>query len=210
MADNENLYNQPLTSETPYQQNDPAQFQQAVQVNQPVNNANYSTQWNRVVCVISSAFFIVGIIASSLMLTTGIYDKVNIVLYLSFIPLIFTVVGSALGSCSNLYASINISSASRTITIRKHKVCFCFNDKVVIKINDLQQVIVQTDNRTHYEENGNSYNAFEVIFKLIDGREVKGCTGMINKNGEGTRVYQIIRNALPPSIAFGGDLANFN
>ena len=85
--------------------------------------------------------------------------------------------------------------------------CFCFSKQEVVQIKDLQQVIVQTDITTRYKKYRGRYYSFKVIFRLSDGREVKGCSEIIDKNGEGRRAFRIIRNALPSRIVFGGNLA---
>jgi len=141
------------------------------------------------------------------LIVTGILNGDSYGALIGLFPLLFAVVATILGSCISLYVIINISSTSGTIIINKKKMCFCFSKKEIVQINDLQQVTVQTDYSTHYEINGVHYDAFEIIFRLSDGREVKGCSGIIDKNGEGRRAFQIIRNALPSRIVFGGNLA---
>ena len=141
------------------------------------------------------------------MIVNGISTGQTQTILMAFIPLIFSVVATILGSCISLYVIINISSTSGLIIINKKKMCFCFNKQECVQINDLQQVIVQTDTTTRYTECGERYYSFEVIFRLSDGREVKGCSGIIDKDGEGRRAFQIIRNALPQRIVFDGNLA---
>jgi len=204
-------YQQATTGGIPYQQNTPAQYQPPIEVYQPVNSygsdVTYRTPCNCIVGFIVVIFFIVGVGVFSFMIVNGISTGQTQTILMAFIPLIFSVVATILGSCISLYVIINISATSGLIIINKKKMCFCFSKQEVVQINDLQQVIVQTDYTTHYEINGVHYDAFEVIFRLSDGREVKGCSGIIDKNGEGRRAFQIIRNALPQRIVFGGNLA---
>ena len=211
MTDNATPYYQPLNAGIPYQNNPAPYQQQPIQVNQPVSSygsdATYKTPCNCIVGFIVVIFFIVGVGVFSFMLADGISRGHSQTILFAFLPLIFAVVATILGSCISLYVIINISASLGTIIINKKKMCFCFSKQEVVQINDLQQVIVQTDYTTNYEINGVHYNAFEVIFRLSDGREVKGCSGIIDKNGEGRRAFLIIRNALPPRIAFGGNLA---
>ena len=212
MTDNATPYYQPLTAGIPYQQNNPTPYQQQpIQVYQPVNsygsNATYKTPCNCIVGTIVVIFFIVGIGIFSFMIATGISSGQTETILFAFIPFIFALIATILGSCISLYVIINISATLGTIIINKKKMCFCFSKQEIVQINDVQQVIVQTDYSTNYEINGVHYNAFEVIFKLVDGREVKGCSGIIDKNNEGRRAFQIIRNALPTRIVFGGNLA---
>ena len=204
-------YAQPLygpTSSNYPPQNPPTQYQPPIQVNQSsVSNAHYRTPCNCIVGFICVVFFIVGIAASAFMISTGISSGDSQQILFGLLPLIFTLVAFILGSCISLYFSIDIENSFGTISIKKTKLFFCFSKKEIIEVNNLQQVIVQTDYSTNYEINGVHYNAFEIIFKLNDGREVKGCSGVIDKNGEGRRAFVVMRNALPQNIAFGGNLA---
>ena len=211
MADN-------TTTRIPYQQNNPIPYQQQpIRVNQPIRSykkkkkkkskATYKTPCNCIIGTIVSVVFIFGVGYFSYMIATGISSGQSKKILLAFIPLIFVVVATILGSCENLYVIINISSTSGIIIINKKKMCFCFSKQEFVQINDLQQVIVQTDKTTRYNIFGGRYYSFEVIFKLSDGIEVKGCSGIIDKDGEGRRAFQTIRNALPPRIVFGGNLA---
>ena len=207
---NNNQYAQPLygpsTNIPP--QNAPPQYQPPIQVNQsPVSNAYYKTPCNCIVGFICVVFFIVGIGVSAFMIYTGISSGNSEQILFGLIPLVFTLVAVILGSCISLYFSLEIENSFGTIVIKKVKLFFCFSKKEILQINDLQQVVVQTDYSTTYEINGVHYDAFEIIFKLHDGREVKGCSGVIDKNGEGRKAFNIIRNALPQNIAFGGNLA---
>ena len=203
-------YADPLTSgSTSYPLNNQAPMQAPLQVNQPNygKNAFYKTPCNFITGCIVVSFFIAGIGASVLMIVVGISSGQTEMIFFGLIPLLFAVIATILGSCSSLYVTINISPTFGNIIINKKKMCFCFNKQEILQINDVQQLIVQTDPHTTYEINGVQYNAFEVIFKLSDGREVVGCSGIIDKNGEGRRAFQIIRDSLPPKIGYGGNLA---
>ena len=203
-------YADPLTSgPAAYPLNNQTPVQPPIQVNQPIygKNAFYKTPCNFITGCIVVSFFIAGIGASVLMIVVGISSGQTEMIFFGLIPLLFAVIATILGSCSSLYVTINISPTFGNIIINKKKMCFCFNKQEILQINDVQQLIVQTDPHTTYEINGVQYNAFEVIFKLSDGREVVGCSGIIDKNGEGRRAFQIIRDSLPPKVGFGGNLA---
>ena len=210
LSQNDGSYQQPLNGPTPYQpsnyppQNTAAGYSSSIPVNQTfITNAHYKTPCNCIVGFICVVFFIVGI-AASIFIISSSRGKIQQI-FIGFIPLIFSLVAVILGSCISLYFSINIDSSFRIITISKVKLFFCFSKKEVIEINHIKQVIVQTDYSTNCFIKGEHYNAFDVIFKLVDGNEVIGCTKIINKNGEGRKAFNIIRNALP-NIGFGGDL----
>mgnify|MGYP006873163350 CR=1 FL=1 len=192
----------PLNSQTPIQQ-------PPLQVNEPNygKSAFYKTPCNCIMGCLVVVFFIVGIGVSVLMISMGIANDETQTALFGLIPLIFAVIATIMGSCISLYVTINISATLGTIIINKKKMCFCFSKQEVLQINEVQQVIVQTDYSTTYEINGVQYNAFEVIFKLIDGREVVGCSGIIDKNNEGRKAFQILKDSLPQKIGYGGNLA---
>ena len=123
---------------------------------------------------------------------------VSLILYLS----IFLA-----GSLINVNSIITIESSLGTVKIIRRKICCCFNRRYTININEIRLVIVQTDNRMTYKSGKNTINCFEIIFQLNNGREIKGCSGAIDENGEARKAFLTIRNALPSSIPFTGDLA---
>ena len=194
-----------------YPQNNPDMYQPPIQVNQPYNssgaNAIYKSPLDFIVCVIVTMFFIIGTGVAVTMLYLLISSGNTDLLFVALFSFLFTLISCIMGSLMNVYFSINIQATFGTIIISKKKVFCCFNKKEILQIDDVQQVIVQTDHSTSYEINGVSYSAFEIIFKLRDGREVKGLSGVIDKDGEGRKAFAIIRNALPQNIAFGGNLA---
>ena len=204
-----NDYNTPLNNT--YPQNNPDMYQPPIQVNQLYNssgaNAIYKSPLDFIVCVIVTMFFIIGTGAAVLLFYFGISSGDTGQTLAGLFPLLFTLISCIMGSLVTVYSSINIQTYLGTIIINKRKMCCCFNKKEILQIDDVQQVIVQTDHSTSYEINGVSYSAFEIIFKLRDGREVKGLHGVIDKDGEGRKAFAIIRNALPQNIAFGGNLA---
>ena len=192
-----NDYNTPLNNA--YPQNNLNIYQPPIQVNQPYNssgaNAIYRSPLDCIICVFVVLFFIMGTGAAILTVYEGISSGDTNLLFIALFPLLFTLISCIMGSLMNVYFSINIQATFGTIIISKKKMCCCFNKKEILQINDVQQVIVQTD------------STFEIIFKLRDGREVKGLSGVTNINGEGRKAFVIIRNALPQNIAFGGNLA---
>ena len=124
---------------------------------------------------------------------------VSFILYLS----IFLV-----GSLINVNSIITIESSLGIVKIIRRKIFCCFNRRYTININEIRHIIVQTDSRMSYQSGKTTYKSFEIIFQLNNGREIKGCSGAIDKNGEARKAFLTIRNALPNSIPFTGDLAN--
>ena len=173
---------------------------------EPVGKVTYKTPCNCVIGVITVAFFIVGFGLGAFLFYLYFTSK-NMEIYVCFFPLIFGVVSIILGSCMSIFNTIDIDNSSGIVTVAKKKIFFCCNKTEVIQIGEIVQVVVKTDPTTTYEINGVPYNAFEVIFILSNGREVKGCSGIIDKNSEGRRCFSTIRRGLPPKVTYSGNLA---
>ena len=200
-------------SDTAYQYNagpqapmNPSPIDVNFNMGEPVGKVTYKTPCNCVIGVITVAFFIVGFGLGAFLFYLYFTSK-NMEIYVCFFPLIFGVVSIILGSCISLFEIIDIDNSSGIVTLAKKKIFFCCNKTEVIQIGEIVQVVVKTDPTTTYEINGVPYNAFEVIFTLSNGREVKGCSGIIDKNGEGRRCFSTIRRGLPPKVTFSGNLA---
>ena len=200
-------------SDTAYQYNagpqapmNPSPIDVNFNMGEPVGKVTYKTPCNCVIGVITVAFFIVGFGLGAFLFYLYFTSK-NMEIYVCFFPLIFGVVSIILGSCMSIFNTIDIDNSSGIVTLAKKKIFFCCNKTEVIQIGEIVQVVVKTDPTTTYEINGVPYNAFEVIFILSNGREVKGCSGMIDKNGEGRRCFSTIRRGLPPKVTFSGNLA---
>ena len=177
----------------------------SVPVNSPLSRVEYKTPCNCIVGTIVVIFFIVGFGLFTLLLVMAI-SGASIPFFVVGFPLIFGIVSIILGSCSSLNFIIEIDNSVGTIFIRSKKIFFCCNKSNIININEVRQVVVKIDPTTNYEINGVHYNAFEVIFQLVNGQDVKGCSGVIDKNGEGRRAASIIRSGIPRNIPFAGDL----
>ena len=200
-------------SDTAYQYNagpqapmNPSPIDVNFNMGEPVGKVTYKTPCNCVIGVITVAFFIVGFGLGAFLFYLYFTSK-NMEIYVCFFPLIFGVVSIILGSCMSIFNTIDIDNSSGIVTVAKKKIFFCCNKTEVIQIGEIVQVVVKTDPTTTYEINGVPYNAFEVIFILSNGREVKGCSGIIDKNGEGRRCFSTIRRGLPPKVTYSGNLA---
>ena len=172
----------------------------------PGSNVTYTTPSNCIIGAIVTVFFIVGTSLFIFMIALAISNGDGKFVLISLFPLVFSIVATVLGSKFNLCASITVDHYLQTVVIQSKRMCFCFSKTNIIQIGEIQQVIVQIDHTTSYNINGVYYNAFEIIFKLVNGREVRGCSGVINKNNEGARAASILRNGLPSNIPFGGEL----
>ena len=172
----------------------------------PGSNVTYTTPCNCITGALVTVFFIFGTTFFIVLIALAISNQDGKFVLISLFPLVFSIVATVLGIKYDLCASITVDQYLQTVVIKSKKMCCCYSGSNIIQISEIQQVIVQIDQTTSYRINRVNYNAFEIIFKLVNGREVRGCSGVINKNNEGARAASILRNALPPNIPFGGEL----
>ena len=172
----------------------------------PDSNVTYTTPCNYIIGVIIVAFFIMGTAFFALIIFLAIYNEDAKLIFVCPFPLIFTVVSIVLGIRRNIYYTITVDHYLKTVNIKSKRMCICCSKSNSIQISEIRQVIIRIDHGTSYNINGVYYNAFEIIFKLINGNDVRGCSGVINKNNEGARAASILRNSLPQNIIFGGEL----
>ena len=172
----------------------------------PGSNVTYTTPCNCIIGVIVTVFFIFGTTFFIVLIALAISNQDGKFVLISLFPLVFSIVATVLGIKYDLCASITVDQYLQTVVIKSKKMCCCYSGTNIIQMSEIQQVIVQIDQTTSYRINRVYYNDFEIIFKLVNGREVRGCSGVINKNNEGARAASILRNALPPNIPFGGEL----
>ena len=197
-------YDKPLDNPIPdnYQDQCPPPIEVKQVNNNSIHNASYESPFEYITCILVVMFFTIGTFIGIIFILIGIANNSIEFALFSLIPFFFPLVATILGSCSNIYSIINIESSSGTVIIKRRKICCCFNRKHVININSIKEVIARNDGHTSYEINGVHYNAFEIIFVINDGREIVGCSGAINKDGELGQAYDILRNALPNNIPF--------
>ena len=174
----------------------------------PGPNVTFTTHCNCVEGGLIIFFFTLGTSLFIFLITHSIIDQNGQLVLAGLVPLILIIISIVLGSKNSLCVSITVDYKLQAVIIKSKRMCFCFSKSKTIQIKEIHQVIVQTDPTNVYTCNGFRYNAYEIIFKLVDGREVKGCSGLIDVHNEGARVASILRNALPQNIIFGGDLYN--
>lgn len=114
-----------------------------------------------------------------------------------------------MGGCDPLSISIIVDKSQGIVLIKTKKIIPLCNTKS-IHISEIQEVIFRKDYGVSNMDNS-PVKAFELIFKLIDKREIKpiyGFFGIIQENNEIDKVYSTLRNSLPLNIPFSGDLVN--
>ena len=176
-------------------------------IGEPVGRITYKTPYDNFLHIWTILFFIFGFGGSGLLFLIY-YTLQNVELYACFFPLIFLLACFFIGSFMSPYRAIDIDNTSGTVTLSTKKVFCCFNQNKKIKINEIRHVVVKTDPKVTYQISGVNYNSFEVIFILSNGKQVKGCSEVLDKNNEGRNCFSIIKKALPPKVTFSGNLTS--
>ena len=192
---NETPYYENLNSGNTDNQNYSSQHQTLTPINQQNQNdgrdAIYRSPDDCSFCAFGCGFFLLGILASSFMITSCFYEKQMILLYLSPIPLIFTIIGSVFLSSCNIGVKINISSTLGTIKLTQKRIFCCYNIEKIIQINEVQKItIIDNDSR------------ISVNFKLSNERGDNEMINISNKYAQRSRVLEILKNSLPKRIIF--------
>jgi len=165
----------------------------------------YKTPFNCTLCFLVCGFFFFGIFVSSFYIIDGII-KGGLPSLVGMLPLFFSIAAIVLGSIYSLYNIFTIDINLGIIDIYSKKIFCCCNKKRIIEFNNIEQISIQTDTSKNIQTIGTSYKVFEVIFKLNNGKNIKGITG-IELNSEGNEVFRIFRDALPQNIPINGNLA---
>lgn len=210
-------YYQSLNNITPYDKsinedkNTPEQYLSQIQLNQNYNssgiNVTYKSPFFSGICFLVFCLFLFATGFGSIMIVGAVQSEYRMMLAGLIVSFILFLIIFLVGTLINVNSIITIESSLGTVKIIRRKICCCFNRRYTININEIRQVIVQTDSKMNYQSGNTKYNSFEIIFQLNNGREIKGCSGAIDENGEARKAFLTIRNALPNSIPFIGDLA---
>ena len=134
----------------------------------------------------------VSIAACIIVMTTN--PKPEIFISLIF-PLALGFMFYCVGRNINIYVIINISYTLGTIIIEKKRMFHCYNKQEIIQINEVKELIIE-------DQEG----LFNLKFKLSDGKYVYGLNEMYD-NGEGKKVLEIMKNALPERISLVDNLS---
>ena len=166
----------------------------------------YKSSFNRLGFTIILSFYIIGISTLIGFILLGKYTNSPFWLFMLFFP-IFIIILSTIFSCTiSLYNSIIIDYEVGLIITRTQKFLCCLSQKNSFGLIEIEQIIIQKNKNIHYSNNGVHYNCFDVIFKLLNGQEIKGIDGLIDKNNECGKVIDFIKKNRPNTIPITGDL----
>ena len=173
-----------------------------------LQNATYKTRFNRLLCMFFIANYIVGggFIFSQIFFYIKIKEK--FLIFVLIFLIVYTLGITCFVNLLPFYVSFNINSFLGIIQIKTIKLCCCFNKTKTIQINDIQKILIQKNNKVIFKNKNRQVDTIEVIFKLQNEREIKGCSGIININNENNKIYNFLRNSLPQNILIEGNLVN--
>ena len=147
----------------------------------------------------------IGILSYSIVSTFLYNDKSK--LLIGLIGLFFIIIGIIVGSCASISTSIIVDNNLGVIIFKTKKICCCFSISNIMQIKQINKVIIKNDYKTKFKTRRRSlYFAFNIFFKLTDGTKVEGCSGLMDKNHEGKKVFRFLKSNLPKNIAFSGNL----
>lgn len=114
-----------------------------------------------------------------------------------FISIFFPFFGCIFGCCCKIgYYYIFFDSSFQNIIIKEAKIFCCLSKKKIIKINDIQNIIL--------EKNGEVGRIrFKIIFKLADQNMVT-LINAFDKNGECFNAFEVIKKVFPKEIVSEG------
>ena len=166
----------------------------------------YKSSFNHIGFTLIISFYLIGIVALAGFILLGIYTDSSFWIFMLFFP-IFLIILSTIFSCLiTLYNQITIDYEIGLIITKTQKFFCCLSQKNSFGLIEIEQIMIQKNPNIHYSNNGVSYNCFDVIFRLLNGLEIKGIDGLIDKNNESEKVIDFIRKNIPKTIPISGDL----
>ena len=166
----------------------------------------YSSPFNCFAFSMIFSLFSIGIGLFIVFIILGIHNDLVFWLFMLFLP-IFLIVLSIIFSCAiSLRDKIVIDFEKGLIYTKTQKFLFCFGQKNTFSLIEIEQVIIQVNPNLHYTEDEIAYDCFDVIFRLLNGKEIKGASGVINKNNECRKAIDFMKKGIPHNIPINGDL----
>ena len=166
----------------------------------------YKSTFNRIGLTLIVSFYLIGIGALVGFILLGIYTDSSFWIFMIFFPLFLIVLSTIFSCLITLYNSIIIDYEVGLIITKTLKFFCCLSHTNSIGLIEIEHIIIQINPNIHYSNNGVYYNCFDVIFKLLNGMEIKGIDGLIDKNNESGKVIDFIKKNIPKTIPISGDL----
>ena len=166
----------------------------------------YKSTFNRIGFTLIVSFYLIGIGALVGFILLGIYTDSSFWIFMILFPLFLIVLSSVFSCAITLYNSIIIDYELGLIITKTQKFFCCLSQTNSIGLIEIEQIIIQINQNIHYSNDGVYYNCFDVIFKLLNGNEIKGIDGLIDKKNESGKVIDFIKKNIPKTIPISGDL----
>ena len=111
--------------ETPFEITEPIN----INTNNDLPKITYKTTSNWTACVMSTSFFICGLIPTSAMLIISIYNHKPEYMLISIFAILVLITGIFFGSYFSIYFLLTIDVNAGIVIVKSRKTCFCFNKK---------------------------------------------------------------------------------
>ena len=99
-----------------------------------------------------------------------------------------------------LFSSITIDMNKKLVIIKKYRFIFLNNKTTKIETDKIIRAYTEKNKEEGYGRNQNSYDGFDLIFILNDGRRIVGLEGEIDKNNERKKLDFFLRQFFPGSL----------
>ena len=114
-----------------------------------------------------------------------------------------------------LFSSVTIDMNKKLVIIKKYRFIFLNNKTTKIETDKIIRAYTEKNKEEGYGRNQNSYDGFDLIFILNDGRRIVGLEGEIDKNNERKKLDFFLRQFFPGSLdndnsSISIQLQNFN
>ena len=184
----------------------PMEVQQPFNANMPNpgTKVTYKTPLNTIICIGCPIGVVVGAIFLSAFIFLIIQGNSILWFGIAFIVVwmigIFTFTGLPV-----VRTYVTIDPLLRLITIKKSKMFCWLNQTEEYEFNNIKKVLLEKD-KTKYRENNVNYGSFKVEFLIQTNEVIDIFTGVIDKNQESKKCFEILRSSLPRNILIGGNI----
>ena len=168
----------------------------------------YKTPFNCFYILMISLFF-TGFLIGGIYIIYN-WNKISLMwLYMIFIVIALIIIIIIASNCGIGYI-IDINKSLGITRTTKRKLLCCFNKTQDIQINEIREVIIETDYSLRFtmgRRKKKRYYGFQVMFTLSNGGNIQVLSGVYDKAGESDKCFKYLKRGLPQSVNFSGNLA---
>ena len=169
----------------------------------------YYTQFKMNIFILFIIFFIVCSLISVILFIIYLDGNENYI-YFSIIPLVVLLKITLISSYYPIFSKIIVDVPNELITIVHIKILFCLNKYLYVNLDNLEMVSIEKNNKVNYTINGNTYDTYNLIFKIKKDKKIIGIDSEIDKNFESQNLFEFLRDSIPEYIPVSSDLITIN